>query len=562
VEVDGLIEEIFRNREEIYSVSKAFLKDGLSIDDYLSELERFRREQYEALDRFYSRVRSLNPIVMAKMVNRVRTDPHLENLYHIAQKVKEKLSERDRRLGEWASKVLMEKLKEAGEPPVPIAPRKAPVVVRVPPAEPKPAAGPEAAVRHKPVTLPPPEAPKAEVPVTPQPQVQAPRREIDRAAIAAAVERAVVKVRKRSPMEVYRDLDGLLTGVLTGPEQQLVFLCRLMMSYLLGTVSYEDLKELSEEYIEQLKSSKNPITKPEVRRLAVEAARLSEEREELRPIASFVQLYLSEAREKVEAKEEVKIYSFDSWLKIYCYPDGYREIEIDGEKAPERAIVQLGDGKRREAPPRFKVRSTTMEVYPIDKLKGRKALRKDSVVLFAKHGYGNKMGREYEDRLMNLLERSKGKLVVVGFLDDDLMNALRRKGIEIVNAHPVIREQAEKGVKRLLGDGADRQLSEALTVLLMLFPKIARAKGRTRSEVAEDASRILRDLLRDADDKGYFFLADVVKVMIEEGRIPGEKIPDRMRRVAETLELRVQKDQHRRAQRTRPRRPSGHNSFS
>jgi hypothetical protein len=556
VEVDGLIEEIFRNREEIYSASKAFLKDGLSIDDYLLELERFRREQYEAFDRFYSQVKKLNPIDMAKMVNRVRADPRLASLYHIAQEVKRKLSKTDRRLGEWAAMVLMERLKEAVEPPVPITPRKAP-------AELKPAAGPEVVVRQKPITLSPPEAPKAEVPLAPQPQVQTPRKEIDKAAIITAVDRVVVKVRaKRSPLEVFRDLDGLLNGDLNGPEQQLVFLCRLMMAYLLGAVNYEDLKELSEEYIEQLKLSRSSVVRPEVRRLAIEAAKLAEEREELKPMTSFVQLYLSEAREEVEAKEEVKVYSFDSWLKIYCYPDGYREIEIDGEKAPERAIVQLGDGKRREAPPRFEVRSTTMEVYPIDKLKGRKALRKDSVVLFAKHGYGNKMGREYEDRLMNLLERSKGKLVVVGLLDDDLMNALRRKGIEIVIVHPVIREQAEKGVKRLLGDGADRQLSEALTVLLMLFPKIARAKGRTRSEVAEDASRILRDLLRDADDKGYFFLADVVKVMIEEGRIPGEKIPDRMRRVAETLELRVQKDQHRRAQRTRPRRSSGHNSFS
>jgi hypothetical protein len=530
VEVDGLIEEIFRNREEIYSASKAFLKDGLSIDDYLLELERFRREQYEALDRFYSQVRSLNPIAMAKMVNRVRADPHLENLYHIAQEVKEKLSERDRRLGEWASKVLMEKLKEAGEPPVPITPRKASKVLE-------------------------------QVPKTPRKEIYRDTN-ITAVKMVRLVGRVSVRVRKRSPMEVYNDLYKLLSDTLVGPEQPLVSLCWLTMSYLLGETNYEELKELSKEYIEELRSSKGLTVRPEVRSLAIEAAKLAEEREELRPIASFVQLYLSEAREKVEAKEEVKIYSFDSWLKVYCYPDGYREIEIDGEKAPERAIVQLGDGKRREAPPRFKVRSTTMEVYPIDKLKGRKALRKDSVVLFAKHGYGNKMGREYEDRLMNLLERSKGKLVVVGFLDDDLMNALRRKGIEIVIVHPVIREQAEKGVKRLLGDGADRQLSEALTVLLMLFPEIARAKGRTRSEVAEDASRILRDLLRDADDKGYFFLADVVKVMIEEGRIPGEKIPDRMRRVAETLELRVQKDQHRRAQRTRPRRPSGHNSFS
>jgi hypothetical protein len=68
-----------------------------------------------------------------------------------------------------------------------------------------------------------------------------------------------------------------------------------MMSYLLGAVGYEDLKELSEEYIEELKPSRSSVVRPEIRRLAMEAARLAEEREELKPFASFVQLYLSEA---------------------------------------------------------------------------------------------------------------------------------------------------------------------------------------------------------------------------------------------------------------------------
>jgi hypothetical protein len=314
VEVDGLIErtieEIFRNREEIYSASKAFLKDELPAEEYLPELVRFMTVQYEALDRFYSQVRTLNPIAMANAVNRVRTDPRLANLYRIAKGVGRKLSETDRRLGEWAAMVLMERLKEAGEPPVHIAPGKAPeAVVRVPPAEPKPAAEREVAVRHGPIALSPPEAPKAEVPVTPQPQVQTPRREIDRAAIITAVDRAVVKVRaKRSPMEVYRDLDGLLNDFLAGPEQPLVFLCRLMMSYLLGVVNYEDLKELPEEYIGQLKPARSSVVRPEVRRLAVEAAKLAEEREELKPFASFVQLYLSEAN---PGTEEVR----ESWYR-------------------------------------------------------------------------------------------------------------------------------------------------------------------------------------------------------------------------------------------------------
>jgi hypothetical protein len=226
-------------------------------------------------------------------------------LSSIARYVDEKLSKTDGKLGRWASMVLNENFKEAGEPPVPV-PEKAPVVVtRAPPAEQKPVA----VVGHEPITSSQPKAPQAEVPVTPQPQAQAPRKEIDKVAIIAAVDKAVVKVRaKRSPMEVYRDLDGLLNGDLAGPERQLVFLCRLMMSYLLGAVGYEDLKELSEEYIGQLKPAKSSVVRPEVRGLAMEATRLADEREELKPFASFVQLFLSEAN---PGAQEVR----ESWYR-------------------------------------------------------------------------------------------------------------------------------------------------------------------------------------------------------------------------------------------------------
>jgi len=329
VEVEGLIEEILRNREEVYSASKAFLKDELRAEEYLPELERFWRAQLEALDRFYSEVRKLNPIEMAKMVNRVRADPRLANLYHVAKRVGRKLSGVDRRLGEWAAMVLEEKLREAGEPPVPIAPREVPEkVVREPPAqpadateavEPRPEVGPETvAMPEPPVALPAvrepdvpplvvpesitiapqPEAPKEKPPVAPQVPM---RREIDRAAIAAAVERAVVKARKRSPMEVYNDLYGLLSRALIGPEQPLVSLCWLIMSYLLGETNYEELTELSQDYIAALKSAENMVFRPEIRRLAVEVVAHAEEKAELRPFASFVQLCLSEAQEVREA---------------------------------------------------------------------------------------------------------------------------------------------------------------------------------------------------------------------------------------------------------------------
>ncbi|MFZ8858464.1 MAG: hypothetical protein ACO2O1_09555 [Candidatus Caldarchaeales archaeon] len=321
MEVEGLVKEILRNREEVYSASKSFLKGEISRDDYLPELERFWRKQLEAFDRFYSEAKKLSPIEMAKMVNRVRADPQLANLCHVAKWIGRKLSEVDRRLGEWATKVLEEKLREAGEPPVPIAPRRAPeMVVQEPPARPvdaievaeikieaaavseppvpephaQPLVVPKPTTENAPTIAPQPEAPKEKPPVAPQVPV---RREIDRAAIAAAVERAVVKARKRSPMEVYNELYGLLSRALIGPEQPLVSLCWLIMSYLLGETNYEELTELSQDYIAVLKSAESMVFRPEIRRLAVEVVAHAEEKAELRPFASFVQLCLSEAQE-------------------------------------------------------------------------------------------------------------------------------------------------------------------------------------------------------------------------------------------------------------------------
>jgi hypothetical protein len=304
MELDEIVEKIVRNREEVYSASKAFLRGELSLEEYLRRLVRFWKEQPELIDASFTLAMRLDPVEMADKMARVLAKGQLPS---IARYVDEKLSKTDKKLGRWASMVLRENFKEAGEPPVPV-PEKAPVVATraplAPPAEPKPVA----VVRHEPITSSQPKAPKAEVPVTPQPQAQAPRKEIDKVAIIAAVDKAVVKVRKRSPMEVYRDLDGLLNGDLARPEQQLVFLCRLMMSYLLGAVGYEDLKELSEEYIEELKPSRSSVVRPEIRRLAMEATRLAEEREELKPFASFVQLYLSEAN---PGAQEVR----ESWYR-------------------------------------------------------------------------------------------------------------------------------------------------------------------------------------------------------------------------------------------------------
>jgi hypothetical protein len=373
-----------------------------------------------------------------------------------------------------------------------------------------------------------------------------PGKEIDRAAIITAVGRAVGMMRtKRSPMQVYDDLYRLLGKTLIGPEQPLVSLCLLTTSYLLGEADYEALKELSEEYIEKLKQARGFAVRPEVGRLAMEAARLAEEREELKPIASFIQLYLSEMKKDFEAEEKVEVYSPESksWLEILFYPNGYYEVKINGKNAPWRAAVQLGDGERREAPARFPVSSTDMLVHDIETLyKFDKRIiaitKSDLVIKVAKLGEKNKMReRAYAKRLLELLDEIKGKVIIVGFFDKELLEALRVRGIEVVDVHEKIAEHAGKAARRMLGEGADLQVLGALSILLMLYPQMARAQGMTRSEVAREASKILENELSNLDDDGFRFLVDVVKVMIKEKRIPREKIPDRMGRVARTLGL-------------------------
>jgi hypothetical protein len=116
---------------------------------------------------------------------------------------------------------------------------------------------------------------------------------------------------------------------------------------------------------------------------------------------------------------------------------------------------------------------------------------------------------------------------------------LEKKDIEVVRAHHKVREQAERGAKRLLGKGAEHRVFMALANILMLFPKVARVRGRTRGEVAEEASRTIGDILRSADDGGYIsLLSNAVRVLIGEKRLlRPEEVPPRLRRVAKTLGL-------------------------
>jgi len=124
-----------------------------------------------------------------------------------------------------------------------------------------------------------------------------------------------------------------------------------------------------------------------------------------------------EVLEEVEGEVEVRVVN--DWLKFRLHPDGYFEAEIEGERAPQRVAVQLGDGDRREAPVRFPVKSTAMKVYRIDEGE-RIDLKGDSVLLIAKLGHGIKRRREYANRLLELLEEIRGKVIVVGFFDREL----------------------------------------------------------------------------------------------------------------------------------------------
>ncbi|MEM2233695.1 MAG: hypothetical protein QXP81_09190, partial [Nitrososphaerota archaeon] len=109
-----------------------------------------------------------------------------------------------------------------------------------------------------------------------------------------AVGRGRITGRERSAIEVFSDLDRLLSRGVLGAEQYLVFIARLVLGYLLGSIDREEMAELAEEYVSALKSSAD-VVRPEVRGLVLEAMRLAESRPEpeLKSIVAAVQLYMS-----------------------------------------------------------------------------------------------------------------------------------------------------------------------------------------------------------------------------------------------------------------------------
>ena len=260
--------------------------------------------------------------------------------------------------------------------------------------------------------------------------------------------------------------------------------------------------------------------------------------------------------------ERVEVDPVNDWLRFYRQQDGYWEVKVDGERAPEKAAVQLGDGEMCVVPANFPViTSLGMHVCEIEQIYEKpikvKKIKSGIVVKIARLSPGIKIDedkRDYEETLMKLVyeifqeenkkdenkkQVKKMKLIPVGFFDYRLEHNLEEKGFEVVRMHHKVRPQAEKGAERLLRGDVDQRVLRALTNILTYFPEVARAKGRTRSEVAEDASRIIEKLLRDADDKGYSnLLCDAVRTLVEERRLlKPEEIDPRMRKIAEALGL-------------------------
>jgi hypothetical protein len=107
-----------------------------------------------------------------------------------------------------------------------------------------------------------------------------------------------------SRSEVLETYAAQETEELNEPERALIALCKAIVAYLLGSIKYEDLILLSNDYAKTLKSAWGSAVRPEVRRLAMEAADLAEEREELRLVALFVKLFLAEAGPPSEKSHE------------------------------------------------------------------------------------------------------------------------------------------------------------------------------------------------------------------------------------------------------------------
>ena len=385
--MEDLTARIARNRDGIVEASKAFLRGRIGREEYLSSLERFRREQSEAVRQLLSMARQMDPVRRARTLTAVAVD---NRLVALAQAIR---SVMDGEWGRWASLVLEERFSQAqplqlpaAQPaqetatPVAVAPE-APVeapagigpgepqeqaAAAKPPsealetapeaasleepeaiAEPEPTAITEAAPpaivepasapqrpSGEPLIAPEPEpapqalqeaqpAPEAlgeppkpspaetepqpaqpagpgparqEPAARPEPPQEQPRTTIRVEGVRAAVARALGSLPQkptRGPVQLYRELDDLLAlRDLSGLEEQLIYLSKLLLTYLMGEAPLDVARELGEDYgsrVRELAERGNRV-REEVAARVLEAARMAEARGEVRDLALLASL--------------------------------------------------------------------------------------------------------------------------------------------------------------------------------------------------------------------------------------------------------------------------------
>lgn len=375
--MEDLTARIARNRDGVVEASKAFLRGRMGREEYLSALERFRREQSEAVRQLLSVARQMDPVRRARTLMAVAVD---NRLVAVAQAIR---SVMDGEWGRWASLVLEERFSQAqplqlpaaqqvqeapeapveapaglgpGEPQEQAAPAKqaaeaAPETASLEEPETAVEAGPEA-IEPEPTAIaeaaPPaivepesaPQQPSGEPPIAPEPEPapqalqealgepprpspaepqpaqpaepvparqepetrpeppqEPPRTTIRVEGVRAAVARALGSLSQkpptRGPVQVYRELDDLLTlRDLSGLEEQLIYLSKLLLTYLMGEASLDVARELGEDYGSKIRelAERGHRVREEVAARVLEAARMAEAREEVRDLALLASL--------------------------------------------------------------------------------------------------------------------------------------------------------------------------------------------------------------------------------------------------------------------------------
>ena len=383
--MEDLTARIARNRDGVVEASKAFLRGRMGREEYLSALERFRREQSEAVRQLLSMARQMDPVRRARTLMAVAVD---NRLVAVAQAIR---SVMDGEWGRWASLVLEERFSQAqplqlpaaqqvavapeapveapagigpGEPqeqaatakPLSEALETAPETASLEELETAVEAEPEAIAEPEPTAIaeaaPPaivepesaPQQPSGETPIAPEPEPapqasqeaqpapealgeppkpsqaepepqpaqpaepvpawqepaarpEPPRTTIRVEGVRAAVARALGSLSQkpptRGPVQVYRELDDLLAlRDLSGLEEQLIYLSKLLLTYLMGEAPLDVARELGEDYGSKIRelAERGHRVREEVAARVLEAARMAEAREEVRDLALLASL--------------------------------------------------------------------------------------------------------------------------------------------------------------------------------------------------------------------------------------------------------------------------------